>query len=63
MCMCTLTIDYAQIGFFRGDIKGLMADVQALRPTIFPSVPRLLNKLYDKVVRCTVAVYLLKLGS
>lgn len=38
------------IGFFRGDVqKQLMDDVIALQPTIFPSVPRLFNRITDKV--------------
>ena len=37
-----------QVGFYRGDVKLLMDDIGALKPTIFPSVPRLLNRLYDK---------------
>ncbi len=40
----------ARIGFFQGDIKKLLDDVQALKPTVFPSVPRLLNRIYDKVL-------------
>ncbi|XP_022099327.1 long-chain-fatty-acid--CoA ligase 1-like isoform X2 [Acanthaster planci] len=40
----------ARIGFFQGDIKKLLDDVQALRPTVFPSVPRLLNRIYDRVM-------------
>ena len=39
----------ASIGFFSGDIKLLTDDMQALKPTIFPTVPRLLNRMYDKV--------------
>ena len=39
----------ARIGFFRGDIKTLSEDIQELKPTIFVSVPRLLNRIYDKV--------------
>ena len=38
-----------KIGFFRGDVKLLTEDLMALRPTIFPTVPRLLNRIYDKV--------------
>jgi len=34
------------IGFFSGDIRVLMQDVGALRPTKFIAVPRLLNRLY-----------------
>lgn len=40
----------ARIGFFSGDVKLLTNDMQALRPTIFPTVPRLLNRMYDKVI-------------
>lgn len=40
----------SHIGFFRGDIKRLMEDIKDLKPTIFPSVPRLLNRFYDKVM-------------
>lgn len=40
----------ARIGFFRGDVKLLVDDIKVLRPTVFPSVPRLLNRIYDKVV-------------
>ena len=37
------------IGFFRGDVQGLLEDIQALKPTLFPSVPRLLNRIHDKI--------------
>ena len=46
---CMVFMCGARIGFFRGDIKLLVNDIQALRPTLFISVPRLLNRLYDKV--------------
>lgn len=42
----------ARIGFFRGDVKELVNDIQALKPTVFVSVPRLLNRVYDKVGGC-----------
>lgn len=38
------------IGFFRGDPKYLLEDIQALRPTIMPVAPRVLNKIYDKIM-------------
>ncbi|XP_042737583.1 long-chain-fatty-acid--CoA ligase 6 isoform X1 [Lagopus leucura] len=38
-----------RIGFFQGDIRLLSDDMKALRPTIFPVVPRLLNRMYDKI--------------
>eukprot|EP00163_Fabomonas_tropica_P005097 TRINITY_DN14566_c0_g2_i1.p1 TRINITY_DN14566_c0_g2~~TRINITY_DN14566_c0_g2_i1.p1 ORF type:complete len:659 (-),score=144.97 TRINITY_DN14566_c0_g2_i1:147-2123(-) len=47
---CALFPVGATIGFFRGDIKLLMDDVKELRPTIFPSVPRLFNRIYDKIM-------------
>lgn len=37
------------MGFFRGDVKLLLEDVGALRPTLFLTVPRLLNRIYDRV--------------
>ena len=40
----------ARIGFFQGDVKTLVNDIQELKPTLFVSVPRLLNRVYDKVV-------------
>lgn len=40
----------AGIGFYRGDVLGLLDDMAALQPTLFVSVPRLLNRIYDKVL-------------
>ncbi|XP_013888177.1 long-chain-fatty-acid--CoA ligase 5 [Austrofundulus limnaeus] len=39
----------ARVGFFQGDIRLLPDDMKTLQPTIFPAVPRLLNRIYDKV--------------
>uniref|UniRef100_A0A663MNK2 Arachidonate--CoA ligase n=1 Tax=Athene cunicularia TaxID=194338 RepID=A0A663MNK2_ATHCN len=39
----------AKVGFFQGDIKLLTDDMKTLRPTLFPVVPRLLNRIYDKI--------------
>ncbi|KAJ7319203.1 hypothetical protein OS493_036366 [Desmophyllum pertusum] len=39
-----------RIGFFQGDVKLLLDDIQELKPTVFPSVPRLLTRMYDKVM-------------
>ncbi|XP_076153364.1 long-chain-fatty-acid--CoA ligase 5 isoform X2 [Alosa pseudoharengus] len=38
-----------RVGFFQGDIRLLPDDMKTLQPTIFPVVPRLLNRVYDKV--------------
>ncbi|XP_060588322.1 long-chain-fatty-acid--CoA ligase 1-like, partial [Ruditapes philippinarum] len=45
-----LTMEGAKIGFFRGDVKLLLDDLQTLKPTVFFSVPRLMNRIYDKVI-------------
>ncbi|KAM4838061.1 long-chain-fatty-acid--CoA ligase 5 [Urocitellus parryii] len=39
----------SRVGFFQGDIRLLPDDMKTLRPTVFPTVPRLLNRIYDKV--------------
>ncbi|XP_039208580.1 long-chain-fatty-acid--CoA ligase 5 [Crotalus tigris] len=39
----------ARVGFFQGDIKLLVDDMKALKPTLFPVVPRVLNRIYDKI--------------
>ncbi|CAG7818282.1 unnamed protein product, partial [Allacma fusca] len=40
----------ASIGFWRGNILTLLDDIKVLKPTIFPTVPRLLCRVYDKVM-------------
>ncbi|XP_066523110.1 long-chain-fatty-acid--CoA ligase 1b [Hoplias malabaricus] len=44
-----LLIHGGHIGFFQGDIRKLMDDLITLRPTVFPVVPRLLNRMYDRI--------------
>ncbi|XP_038677467.1 long-chain-fatty-acid--CoA ligase 5 isoform X1 [Scyliorhinus canicula] len=39
----------SRVGFFQGNIQLLMDDMKTLQPTVFPVVPRLLNRIYDKV--------------
>ena len=39
----------ASAGFFTGDTKLLLDDIAALRPTVFCSVPRVLNRLHARV--------------
>jgi len=46
---CVVTVG-GRIGFFQGDVRKLMDDIKELQPTLFPSVPRLLNRFYDKVM-------------
>jgi Long-chain acyl-CoA synthetases (AMP-forming) len=45
----TITYFGGQIGFYQGDTSKLLDDVAALKPTLFASVPRLLNRIYDAV--------------
>ncbi|KAM9394012.1 long-chain-fatty-acid--CoA ligase 1 [Pholidichthys leucotaenia] len=40
----------ARVGFYQGDISLLMDDIKTLKPTFFPVVPRLLNRIYDKIL-------------
>eukprot|EP01126_Amoeba_proteus_P020316 TRINITY_DN206_c0_g1_i2.p1 TRINITY_DN206_c0_g1~~TRINITY_DN206_c0_g1_i2.p1 ORF type:complete len:422 (-),score=90.10 TRINITY_DN206_c0_g1_i2:36-1301(-) len=37
------------VGFWRGDVKLLLEDIQALRPTILIGAPRVFNTFYDKI--------------
>ncbi|CAE6123939.1 unnamed protein product [Arabidopsis arenosa] len=37
------------VGFYQGDVLKLMDDFAVLRPTIFCSVPRLYNRIYDGI--------------
>ncbi|XP_006664333.1 long chain acyl-CoA synthetase 6, peroxisomal [Oryza brachyantha] len=37
------------IGFYQGDNLKLMDDLAVLRPTVFPSVPRLYNRIYAAI--------------
>ncbi|KAJ3099528.1 Long chain acyl-CoA synthetase 7 peroxisomal [Phlyctochytrium planicorne] len=43
-----------QIGYFRGEIPLLFEDIGLLRPTIFVSVPRLLNRVHAAILAKTV---------
>jgi len=40
----------ASIGYWRGDIKGLVDDIGALRPTLFCGVPRVFDRIYNGVI-------------
>ena len=47
---CALSMVGAAVGFYQGDTLKILDDIGALRPTIFPSVPRLFNRIYDKIM-------------
>eukprot|EP00386_Alphamonas_edax_P015601 GDKI01047601.1.p1 GENE.GDKI01047601.1~~GDKI01047601.1.p1 ORF type:complete len:689 (-),score=256.97 GDKI01047601.1:143-2209(-) len=38
-----------KIGMYQGDTQKIVEDVKELKPTIFVSVPRLLNRVHDKI--------------
>eukprot|EP00891_Asterochloris_glomerata_P009967 jgi/Astpho2/9967/Aster-06780 len=40
----------ARIGYWRGDIKGLVDDIGALKPTLFIGVPRVFDRIYTGVL-------------
>ncbi|KAJ3316481.1 hypothetical protein HDU76_001761 [Blyttiomyces sp. JEL0837] len=40
----------ACMGFFRGDVSLIVDDIATLRPTLFVSVPRLLNRIHDRII-------------
>uniref|UniRef100_A0A8C8JE10 Arachidonate--CoA ligase n=1 Tax=Oncorhynchus tshawytscha TaxID=74940 RepID=A0A8C8JE10_ONCTS len=50
---CSLPPLPCMVGFYQGDISLLMDDIKTLKPTFFPVVPRLLNRIYDKVSSVT----------
>ena len=44
VCEVSVYMQGGCVGFFSGDVRNLMDDMKALRPTITPAVPRLLNR-------------------
>uniref|UniRef100_A0A6B2KZD5 Long-chain-fatty-acid--CoA ligase n=1 Tax=Arcella intermedia TaxID=1963864 RepID=A0A6B2KZD5_9EUKA len=45
----------ARMGYYSGDPRKLFDDLVVLKPTIFVTVPRLLGRLYDKVMEAVAA--------
>ncbi|CAK4628752.1 hypothetical protein LEN26_018529 [Aphanomyces euteiches] len=50
MVHANIILHGACIGMYQGNTLKLVDDLVALRPTFFATVPRLLNKMYDKIV-------------
>uniref|UniRef100_A0A3Q3QCY5 Arachidonate--CoA ligase n=1 Tax=Monopterus albus TaxID=43700 RepID=A0A3Q3QCY5_MONAL len=50
MIQVTMFCHGARVGFYQGDISLLMDDIKTLKPTFLPVVPRLLNRIYDKIL-------------
>jgi len=46
LCICA----GARVAYFRGDTLLLLEDIGACQPTIFCGVPRLFNRIYDKIM-------------
>jgi len=42
-----ITLSGAHVYFYSGNVLKLKDDLAEVKPTIFPSVPRLFNKFYD----------------
>ncbi|KAF9407409.1 Long chain acyl-CoA synthetase 7 peroxisomal [Podila epigama] len=50
LCQSVMISGATRIGYYQGDTLKLLDDVAILQPTIFVSVPRLFNRIYDKVL-------------
>ncbi|KAF9322615.1 hypothetical protein BGZ91_004183, partial [Linnemannia elongata] len=50
LCQAVMIAGGTRIGYYQGDTLKLLDDVAILQPTIFASVPRLFNRIYDKVM-------------
>jgi len=46
----TIVFFGASFGYYSGDVRKLFDDIALLKPTLFVTVPRLLGRLYDKVM-------------
>lgn len=53
-CQVYLMSVGGQIGVFSGNILNIVDDIQTLKPSVFNSVPRLLNRIYDRLVAGTI---------
>ncbi|KAF9929432.1 hypothetical protein FBU30_001570 [Linnemannia zychae] len=43
-----------QVGYWTGDVLRVLEDLAVLQPTFFPTVPRLLNRIYARIQAATV---------
>jgi long-chain acyl-CoA synthetase len=48
-CLSVCLISGMKLGFYQGNPLKLVEDCAILRPTFFPSVPRLFNKIYSTI--------------
>ncbi|EUD66099.1 long-chain acyl-CoA synthetase [Plasmodium inui San Antonio 1] len=47
---CAVSFFGAKIGYFSGNIKELVSDINELKPTFFITVPRILQKIHDNIM-------------
>jgi len=45
----SIAVGYS-IGYYSGDALKLMEDIAVLKPTIFNTVPRILNRIHSKII-------------
>ncbi|KAF4034212.1 AMP-binding enzyme C-terminal domain [Phytophthora infestans] len=49
--LALMHLNGASAGFYQGDLRLLMDDISELQPTVFVTVPRLVNRVYDKITQ------------
>ncbi|OWZ00055.1 Long-chain-fatty-acid-CoA ligase [Phytophthora megakarya] len=49
--LALMHLNGASVGFYQGDLRLLMDDISELHPTVFVTVPRLVNRVYDKITQ------------
>ncbi|KUF87502.1 Long chain acyl-CoA synthetase 7 [Phytophthora nicotianae] len=49
--LALMHLNSASAGFYQGDLHLLMDDISELQPTVFVTVPRLVNRVYDKITQ------------
>jgi long-chain acyl-CoA synthetase len=49
--LALMHVSGASAGFYQGDLRLLMDDIGELHPTVFVTVPRLVNRVYDKITQ------------
>jgi len=49
LCFCSMIANGCRIGLYGGEVLKLKEDLAELKPTFFPSVPRLFSRMYDVI--------------
>ncbi|KAJ2004823.1 medium-chain fatty acid-CoA ligase faa2 [Coemansia thaxteri] len=47
-------LEGGSVGFYSGNVLNIADDAQALRPTVMAGVPRLFNRIYDRIAAATI---------